>query len=344
MPMTSSIRKILILLAWLSFIACTQPQEEVGQEVHSPLSIHGLQTRTYEAQLTHEKELEGTGEWKADLWSYHSDSLKVYALVHTPTSPKPEKGYPILIFGHGFHPDPPRYGVSAKTGNDWRPGDYYRGIPEAYAEEGYLTITPDYRGHNISEGYEFTQRSYLASTYYAVDVLHLLSALDALSEVDLESVFFMGHSMGGEVGLKMLLATDKIKAASLWAAVSATTLEQVLFYGKWYGYESEKVTDKQMQAFMQPVDSILQVLAISHDLSTGDPIHYLAELSIPLIIHHATQERSVPYRWSESLAAKLFAEGKSFELYSYQSENHLFQGENRKKAVSRDVAFFDTFK
>ena len=208
--------KILCLFTLLLLISCKQTPTNVQTEKSvAPISIKGLQNRTYNANLTFEKELQGTEKYKADLYSYHSDSLKIYALVNIPTSTEPEKGFPILIFGHGFHPEPKKYGVSTKTGKDWRPGDYYRGIPEGYAEQGFLAITPDYRGHNVSDGFEYTKTSYLASTYYAIDVLNMIAGLSDLENVDLDNIYYMGHSMGGDVGLKMLLATDKIKAASL---------------------------------------------------------------------------------------------------------------------------------
>lgn len=306
----------------------------------SPLSIASLQQRTFQSKLTFEKPLVGTEQYKADLWSYPSDSLKIYALINTPSSIKPDDGYPILIFGHGFHPEPKKYGVSTKTGQDWRPGDYYRGIPEAYAEKGYVAITPDYRGHNVSEGFGYTKTSYLASTYYAIDVLHLIAALPDLKDVNLDEVYYIGHSMGGDVGLKTLLATEKIKAASLWAPVAASTYEQALYYGKFYDENGERTDTEKMTDYISKLDTVIENLGFEYDIDSGDPIHFINDLKTPLIIHHAREETSVPYIWSESLAAKLYKYQKPFEFYAYDGKNHLFQGVNREKAVERDILFF----
>ena len=46
---------------------------------------------------------------------------------------------------------------------------------------------PDYRGHNISEGIDFTT-GFLATNYYTVDVLALLSALAGLDDADLNQL------------------------------------------------------------------------------------------------------------------------------------------------------------
>lgn len=321
-------------------IKSVRSESSKTESLHTPISIEGLRNRTYNATLQFESKLKGDKNWEADLYSFVSDSLKIYALVNTPKIKLPKEGFPVLIFGHGFHPEPQQYGVSTQTGKNWRPGDYYRGIPEAYAEKGFLVITPDYRGHNISEGNKFTKTSYLASTYYAIDVLHLIESLQNFNKVNVNKIFYMGHSMGGDVGMKMLLATDKIKAASLWAGVTASMWEQAIYYGKWDDEQRDKINSSSMKQYLSKVDETIQNLGFEYDIDSGDPIHFIQNISAPLILHHATGETSVPYRWSESLAAKLYSYNKEFEFYSYESENHLLKGEHRKKAIERDVLFF----
>lgn len=341
----SQLRELSYLCCLIIIFCSCQETKKVDNSslvtVKSPLSVAGLQNRTFQSTLTFEKKVVGTKNYQSDIWSYSSDSLKIYTLVNTPKIKAPEKGFPILIFGHGFHPEPKKYGVSTKTGEDWRPGDYYRGIPEAYAEKGFVAITPDYRGHNISEGFEYTKTSFLASTYYAIDVLNLIAALPDLKGVNLKEVYYLGHSMGGDVGLKMLLATDKIKAASLWAPVAATTLEQALYYGKFYDELGEKTDIQKMAEYMSKMDVVISDLGFAYDMDQSDPIHFIKDLKTPIIIHHGRTETSVPYMWSESLATKLYKYQKTFEFYAYDSKNHLFQGVNRIEAVERDIAFFE---
>lgn len=337
---------LFAVLFLCAFISCKKEnQKEDRQQVSfSPLSIKGLQKSDYKSTLTFEKKLENIDNFNSKLVSYLSDSLKVYALVTIPKTKKPKNGYPILIFGHGNHPEPKKYGVSTKTGKDWRPGDYYRGIPEAYAKKGYLVITPDYRGHNISEGFQFTQTSYLASTYYAIDVLHLISALYQLEDGNTDNVFYLGHSMGGDVGLKILLASKQIKAASIWAGVSASTIEQVLYYSKYYDKNNSKVTNESIQNYKSKLNEVISNLDFEYDISSGDAINYVEDIETPLILHHAQWEASVPYQWSAALASKLFIHNKEFEFYTYNSENHLFKDENRAIAIQRDLDFFNNIK
>ncbi|MCC6283392.1 MAG: alpha/beta fold hydrolase [Saprospiraceae bacterium] len=309
-----------------------------------PISIEGLRQRSYESSLVFEKEMEGTAQCRADLMSYRSDGLKVYTLVNTPTTEAPKKGFPVLIFGHGYHPNPPKYGINPETKENRRPGDYYRGLPEAYAEKGYLVLTPDYRGHSNSEGYDFTQMGYLASNYYAIDVLNLIAALKSLPNADLKNIYYMGHSLGGDVGLKMLLATDNIRAASLWAPVVTDSWEQALFYGVFYDEKSDLVDTTRMQLYAGHIDKNIRKLGYPYTAEEGDPINYIADINLPLIIHHAKEDDVVPFTWSVGLAAKLYKFKKVFELYSYNSPDHLLQNDMRAKAVERDLAFFQKYR
>ncbi len=142
-------------------------------------------------------------------------------MVAVPNTPKPKAGYPVLVANHGFDPTPDSI-VS-------RPGDYYRDVPDIYAREGFLVVMPDYRGHNITEGIEFTT-GFLATNYYTLDVLALLSALPGLDDADLDKLFLWGHSLGGEIALRTLLVDGSFRGASLWSPVGGSLWEQAYHY------------------------------------------------------------------------------------------------------------------
>jgi dipeptidyl aminopeptidase/acylaminoacyl peptidase len=330
---------VLLIMLMLPPALCSA-QGRHSKKNAPPISIEGLRQRSYEASLVFEKEMEGSPQCKAELMSYVSDNLKVYTLVNTPTGESPKKGFPVIIFGHGYHPNPPKYGINPETKENRRPGDYYRGIPEAYAEKGFLVLTPDYRGHNNSEGYDYTQTGYLASNYYAIDVLNLMAALKSLKNADLKNVYYVGHSLGGDVGLKMLLATDNIRAASLWAPVVADSWEQALFYGMFYDENNDRVDSTKMKEYSGHITRNINKLGYAYTVEEGDPVNYVSDISMPIQIHHAKSDPVVPFLWSVGLASKLYHFDKVFELYSYDCADHLLTGAMRAMAIERDVAFF----
>ncbi len=148
--------------------------------------------------------------------SFRADGLKQYALVVEPAGEMPEAGWPVLLMNHGYHPEPLKNG-KRDDGTTDRPGDYYRGLPLAYAKAGFLVVWPDYRGHNVSEGYQFTQQEDPAA-WYARDLIAAFSALPSLPQADPQKVFLWGHSMGGNVILRTLPAIgDQVQGVSLWS-------------------------------------------------------------------------------------------------------------------------------
>lgn len=316
----------------------TDPVKSVEEKV----SIAALQAK---AQLDRENNSPFKFEEQlADnvfLYSYLSDGLKLFTMVNRPLGEEPGQGHPVVIFGHGFHPDPPKYGISNSTGENWRPGDYYRGIPAAYAKHGFLTITPDYRGHNISEGIEYTQSSYLASSYYARDVLSLLARVETLEGVDMNRIYYMGHSMGVDVGLKVVLASNAIRAASLWSGVISSTPQQVLYYGKSSLPEGEGVDAAQFKAMRSKIDNIYAQRAPGLTYADIDPVNYLSELELPLLVQHGMGDKGAPYLWSESFVTSMLALQKDVTFYFYDTDEHLFSGAIRAEAVQRDVDFFN---
>ena len=107
----------------------------------------------HEAKLSELTSIDGLDQL---LLSFSSDSLQQHALVQIPVTEPPPAGWPVIIFNHGFVPEPKRYGLRSSDDVSDRPGDYYRLVPQSYARHGFIVISPDYRGHNNSEGYEFT--------------------------------------------------------------------------------------------------------------------------------------------------------------------------------------------
>jgi len=170
----------------------------------------------------YEKALDDGPSFSAYLVSYESSGLRINAMVAVPNSDKPPNGFPIVIANHGYIPDHERYGITA-AGVDSRPGDYYRSVPELYASRGFLVVMPDYRGHNSSEGIEYVDGKESVN-YYAEDVVALMSGLADIENADLDNVLMWSHSMGGAVSMRVLIATNVVKAASFWSTTPVNDL------------------------------------------------------------------------------------------------------------------------
>ena len=304
----------------------------------APLSMTQLRALKVPVSVTYVRDLGRGDGYAAYLVSYYSAGLKIHAMVAQPTTAAPASGFPVLVVNHGFHPTPQRYGMT-DDGVDARPGDYYRRIPSLYAKAGFLVLMPDYRGHNISEGLEYT-KGLLASGYYTQDVLALLNGIHEIKHADSKNVFMWGHSLGGEVTLRTLLASGLVKGASLWSSVGGDIWDQAYYYSRYTNLvadDSNLVPKKAMQALRAQIEELGQG---AEDTRSREPLEYLCDLQAPLIIHHALDDVGADYRWSMRLAKELSVRNKRYQFHTYAGSNHLFKDVEMQLAADRDIDFF----
>jgi dienelactone hydrolase len=155
-----------------------------------------------------------------DLLSFKYDGLQQHALfIRGKNKAFSETG--LVVMAHGFHPNPPMYG-KLNSGESLRPGNYYRAWIEAYAKAGFNVLVPDYRGHNSSQGYEYTHQAKqveLPEQYYAMDALASLMALEKQLEVEFQDVVIIGHSMGSPIAFWLgQQLKERAKLVSLWSS------------------------------------------------------------------------------------------------------------------------------
>lgn len=304
--MAGPVARVAAIGACIAGLAATSP---ANAALPPPLTLEQLARSDHVATLSPVRALRGGRGHTAYLATYRSDGLRLQALVAVPDGPPPAGGFPVLVACHGTHPDPPRYGYTA-AGIDERPGDYYREVPGAYAAAGFLVVMPDYRGHNDSEGAPFA-RGVLAPAYYAQDVRDLLSALPSLPQADARNVFLWGHSLGGEVALRVLVSLEglrdvQVRAASLWATVGGDAWDKVDHDGR----------------------------------RAADPASHLERLATPLVLHHGTGDQSATFGASERLAAALGRLRRPHRLFAYPTAEHFLDAAGRRQAIARDVEFF----
>jgi len=298
------------------------PDSSIAAGSDDQLSIAAL--REYAGALKNEfevvKELEPVDGMPRRELVFSADGLRQFALVIEPAGEPPQSGWPVLMFNHGYHPDPPNYGRIA-DGSTNRPGDYYREVARRFASAGFVVVVPDYRGHNDSAGSEFVQ-SPLAAYWYTRDVIAAYRALPSLPRIDLEQTFLWGHSMGGPITLRALLALgDEVSAASIWSSGPAFATSN--------RYRELAETESALMNLPVPLRP--------EDVDAGP---FLAQLQVPLVIQHAVDDRSTPSSASIAIDAALTEAGLPHELHLYEGADHLLTGKDLELALDRNVQFF----
>jgi uncharacterized protein len=281
------------------------------------------------------------GNVQRTVMSYEPDGLRQYALVLRPGGTPPDGGWPVVQFNHGFHPDPPKSGFVASGQSD-RPGDYYRALVQAYAKRGFVVVAPDYRGHNVSEGGAFTSRV-LADAWYTRDAITAFLAIESLDDVNLQRVYMTGHSMGGLVTQRALIALgNRVQAASIWSTAGGQYLPAMLLRELMVADGTDD--NAQYKAGFSDLRNELAQEGEDVCLEQVTPAQSLDNLEVPLSIQHSAGDITTFVTGSLSVAAALYQSNKTYQLKVYPSQEHLFAGEDFEAAVERDVAWFNRFQ
>jgi pimeloyl-ACP methyl ester carboxylesterase len=306
----------------------------------NPLSNSGLQelANSTPVEFITEYERPAIDGIQQRVVSFSVDGLHQFALILEPTGAAPASGWPVLLMNHGHHPNPAQYGRVASGKTD-RPGDYYRALPMAFARQGFMVVVPDFRGHNDSEGSEFASGP-LESNWYARDSIVAFCAIDSLPRASRTDRYMWGHSMGGAVTLRALIALkNKVKGASIWASTTTDSLKGALYYSLMSAGLSDSLSAEKPALNRLMTD--INALPFEFKPRQGDASHFIDELETPLNIHHSVLDlKSTPYFWSVELAGQLYTSNKPYHFYSYAGDKHLFDGSNLAQAIQRDVLFF----
>lgn len=257
-------------------------------------------------------------------FSYTSDgpdgkpdpSLRVSGLAHVPAQAPPSQGYPVIIQFRGYA-DPEAY----------YPGMGTEHSAEVFAENGYLSLAPDFLGYGTSSNPSTDVFEERFQTYTAA--LTLLSSVSRLPNADPTRVGVWGHSNGGQVALTVLETANQAYPASLWAPVSSAFPYSILYYTD-EADDHGKALRRALARFEAIYDTDLYTLT-----------NYFDRIRGPVVLHQGTSDDAVPVKWSEALKAALKAKKVDITDYTYPGADHnLTPGWNT--VMERDLNFFRT--
>jgi dipeptidyl aminopeptidase/acylaminoacyl peptidase len=280
------------------------------------------------SELVIQEELEPGSNYSRYIASYQSEGLRIYALLTVPQGERPDSGWPIVIFNHGYiQPD------------QYRTTERYVAYVDAFAAAGYLVVRPDYRGHGDSDGEPATA---FGSPDYTVDVLNCLASAQRYPDADPDRVGMWGHSMGGSITLRALVVSDQIKAGVIWAGVVARYPDLMERWRRRYlEYPTPTPgpdgSSPHWYLWLLPYSSYEEDPEFWESI---DPTSHLDLLSAPVQLHHGTGDEVVPVEYSQYLYERLQDAGATAELHTYEGDDHNISN-NLWTALQRSVQFFD---
>ena len=269
--------------------------------------IEDLRRRQYQGgEIKIEETLSKEGNYTSYVFSYPSDNLKIYGMMNVPDGNGP---FPVIVLNHGYF-----------NTQSFNSGDGSHAMADILAAKGYITLASDSRGFGKSEDTP-AQRAGGHKPEYAIDVLNLIASVKSLPKADQNRIGMWGHSMGGEVSLRTVEATDKVKALVLWAPTSGRAADNASFYG---GRRSPAVSSNPA-------------------LDGASPINYLKYIFTPISLHQGLADKEVKPEWSKNLNEALKKEGKAVEYFEYEGQDHNFKNLGWDKISKRTIDFFDKY-
>lgn len=294
-------------------------------------TITGLRHRSYPGGVIQvQKLLTATTVFTSFYINYPSDGLTITGVMQVPHGQGP---FPVIILNHGYI-SRDRYWAGADT---WRAAAFFN-------RRGYLTIAPDFRSWGGSDtGNNFFR------TGAVIDTLNLVSSLPSIPQADADRVGMWGHSMGGGITTKVIAIDPRLKAAVLYAPLSAYDSEVMAHFGPGCIPASwPKLAEICSDADVL-VDSIAPDLLLAYAdavenpllLSELSPINYFELVVAPVQIHVGEADTTTPPEWSAAIYQALRAAGKEAEYYTYPGQGHALQGESWLLFMERSADFFD---
>ena len=222
----------------------------------------------------------GVMEFRKITYKSVADGMDIPAYLFAPLTKRGARGHAAMVWVHG--------GVHGDWGQTMFPF-----VREA-VERGYVIVTPDYRG---STGYG-------AAHYNAIDyggkelddVATAVTYLKSLPYVDADRIGVMGWSHGGFITAHLAMRNPTpFKAAA--AIVPVTNLVFRLSY-KGPGYQRSYATEPGIGGL--PFEKRDEYIKRS-------PLYHVEDLTIPILVHVATNDEDVNYVEDQQLVWKLRA-------------------------------------
>jgi len=251
-----------------------------------------------------------------------SQYKKVSGLINVP---KQQGTYPVIVMMRGFVP---KEIYSTGIGTQ-RAGEFF-------AQNGFITIAPDFLGYGKSDNpsrnsIEERFQTYTTSLSLLSSMRNLNTGLDASYsgriKADLSKVGIWAHSNGGQIALSVLEITGKNYPTVLWAPVSKPFPYSILYFTDEFN-DHGKALRKVVANFED-----------DYDIELYSPSNFYSRINAPIEIHQGTADDAVPLKWSDKLVKDLEKLEKDVEYFVYPNADHnLLPG--WETAIQRSLDFY----
>lgn len=250
---------------------------------------------------------------------------------------------PAILLCHGF--------ASCK--------EEFMALPHNLCREGWSVLTFDYSGHGESTGH----RGYVSEKGHLEDTLRAYQTLIDRPEVDIDSTFVIGHSLGTSAVLRFLgtPASKLVRGAILLAPMRQTReslkpFEQTPYailsnlskpfqriFGK-HIYVPYRIKAKDIYESPEAIQranthklllSHISVRNYPYMIERQDNVVYAAKVTVPILVMAAEKDKIIPVAHSKAVFDALPVKDKQFEVVL--DSGHSLLGDRKAKEVTHQI-------
>ena len=278
-------------------------------------AFENLRNRDYRgSEIVLEKVIKEEEKYVSWLFSYFSDGKRVTGMANLPRNP-PAGGVVIMLRGYA---DDDVYFTGLGT----------RKAAGIFAENGFLTLAPDFLGFGDSD---FPSDDILETRFNRpVEVLNLLASISSLPNADPEKIVIWAHSNGGQIALSVLEIGGQPIPTTLWAPVTRGFPQSILDYMG----ELDDLGKKVKKA----IDEFVK----RHEAEKYSIDNYFADITAPIQVHQGLADYLIKNSWTDEFVETMKGLGKEVAYYKYPGNDHNLK-QSWDKVVERDLMFFQSF-
>lgn len=239
--------------------------------------------------------------------------------------PKNAGTYPVIVMLRGYV-DKEKYSIGEGT----RKGG------EVFAQNGFITLAPDFLGYGESASPSANSIEERFQTY--TTALTLLASIGNINKslekdefnarADTQKIGIWGHSNGGHIALSVLELSGKAYPTVLWNPVSKPFPYSILYYTDEFD-DRGKALRKAVAEFEK-----------DYDVEKYSPLNFYDLIKAPIQLNQAGDDEAVPKKWSDQLEADLKKLEKDVQYFVYPGEDHNFSKGEWQTVVNRNIEFY----
>jgi len=300
--------------------------QSLENDKFNEMTIPYLRNREYTSNLAPLQRHADNSSFTSYLTSYQSDSLKINALLTQPKGEKPNKGWPAIVFVHGYIPP-----------NQYKTTEKYVDYVNYLARSGFVVLKIDLRGHGSSDG-EPVGGYY--SSGYVIDTLNARSALQSADFIDKNNVGLWGHSMAGNITLRSLAAQPDIPAVAIWSGAGFTYTDLSEYRIQDNSYQPPPSDTEPQQKRRELFEKHGKFDPNSEFWKKVVPTNYLSDINGAIGLFHAENDDIVSVKYSQNLNSILENTSIDHQLRTYPSGGHNISGSSFGQAMQDTIDFY----